>query len=196
MNYIGQMAAGQMVPASWAKPGPAGVVLLPGGPYGDVETKRATCAAFVQYLDTNGLGALSAAIQGLSHDNALYVEQYAQLNADDREALNECAHLAASQMLSDAWAELTPEQQTAHNKWIREQLAEETAGRPGIAVACPPGTPPAACLEKIRDAVDKAECKGGVLIPLGPVKGCIPRGLLIGAAVAVAALVFIALRRR
>jgi hypothetical protein len=196
VTYLGQMAAGQAIPASWAKPGAGGIMLLPGGPYGDVETKRATCASFIQYLDANDLDALSAAIQGLSHNNATYLEQYAMLNEGDREALNECAHLAASEMLSDAWGELTPEQQTAHNKWIREQLAEETAGRPGIGVVCPPGTPPAACLEKIHAAVDQAECKGGVLIPLGPVKGCIPRGVVIGAVIAVAALVFVALRGR
>lgn len=185
-----------MVPASWASPEATGVVLLPGGPYGDIESKRATCSSFISYLDANGLDALSAAVQGLEHNNARYFDQYGQLTTDDREALNECAHLAASEMLAERWSELTPEEQTAHNKWIREKLAEETSGKPGISVVCPPGTTPEQCVNKIHKAVDAAECKGGVRVPLGPVDGCIPRGLIVGAAVGIGFLIFLSIRRR
>ena len=162
----------------------------------DDEELRADCVAFLQYLENNGLDALVAGLQAQPHNNARYIEQLQSLAPEDREMVGKCARLAAAELLSDAWSEMTPEEQAAHNKGSTQKLKEETEGRPGVAVVCPPGTPPMECKKKIEEAVDAAECVGGIQVPMGPVTGCIPRNLIIGAAVGVGVLVFRAMRRR
>ena len=164
------------------------------------EAARVDCSSFVGYLQTNGLDALAAGLQALPHDNARYIKQYQALSLDDREYVATCGRLAAEQLLSDAWSEMTPAEQASHNEWVNVQLAKETAGRPGVSVTCPPGTPPAVCRDKIHAAVDKAECRGGIQIPAGEILGqrltfCMPRWIVWGGAAAVALLVIGAVRR-
>ena len=187
-HYVGQMAAGQMT--GQIDPD-TGEMIYAGGALEEQRQLRKRCSSFVQYLTTN-TPALAAGLQGLPHNNAEYIEQYQQISIEDRELVGECARLAADEMLDAAWESLSPEEQKAHTKWVGEQLAAETAGRPGVSVVCPPGTSPAACLEKIHAAVDAQECAGGIALPVGPVPFCVPAWLLWGAG---ALLVFSLVRR-
>jgi hypothetical protein len=175
-RYVGQAAAGQEEQLSTL----AGVAV----------TKRQQCSSFLNYLENNGLHALVDGLQALPHNNAEYIEQYNQLSVSDRELVGDCARLAAEQLISNAWTEMDPEEQAAYNAWVAEKLAEEAAGKPGVAVYCPPGTPPAQCAQKIAKAVDAAECRGGIRVPLGPVDGCIPQPVVIGAVAVLALLIF------
>lgn len=176
--YVGQAARGQEKALAYL-----------GDPEG---LQRQECAAFLDYLSANGLDALVAGLQALPHNNADYVSQYQQLSVDDREMVGRCARLAAAEIISAEWQSMTPEEQQAHNRWVAQQLAEETQGKPGVSVVCPPETPPHLCAERIHAAVDAAECAGGFSIPLGPVSACVPGWLVWGGA----ALIIYTIARR
>jgi hypothetical protein len=144
---------------------------------------RADCATFIDYIRANGMVDLANGLQALPTNSARYNAQYQSLSLEEKEMVGTCAVVAADELLSEAWSEMTPEEQTAHNKWQRQKLAEATAGRSGVSVYCPPGTPPEVCKDRIHEAVDKAECRGGLQIPMGEVAGqrltfCVPRWLL------------------
>jgi len=174
-HYVGQAAAGQEQQLTYL---------------GDPEGYKATqCGPFLDYLNNNGLDALVAGLQAQPHDNARYIEQFQSLSAQDREMVGICSRAVASELIAASWDEMSLEEQAAHNKWAATQLEEVTAGRPGVSVYCPPGTTPMECKARIEKAVDAAECRGGIQIPLGPVTGCIPAKLIWGAGAILALLI-------
>ena len=89
-----------------------------------------------------------------------------------------------------------PAERAEHLAYVRAELERVTKGRPGTSMVCSAAVPPAECVRRLREEIDRATCKG-ISIPMGPpgFSVCVPRWLIWGGAAVVGLLVIGAVRR-